>query len=182
MVILGVFDEGCMGMYNAIIDDELLNPAGFFKERLSQSALVDSMRTVSDEEALKVCQWLDAEGLTFVTGPTPSEDLTDEQILEQCRMYIAAVCIAANFSCDAIGIQYQQGLKGMVPASDLVEGLLNNADRPPVLDEKSGEELYAGGPLPHFNVVDEGAGVDAVVTNLRLRARAASQATCRRWR
>src|SRR6185503_20239955 len=24
-VILGVFDEGCMGMYNAIIDDELLN-------------------------------------------------------------------------------------------------------------------------------------------------------------
>ncbi len=93
MVILGVFDEGCMGMYNAIIDDELLNPAGFFKERLSQSALVDSMRTVSDEEALKVCQWLDAEGLTFVTGPTPSEDLTDGQILEQCRMYIAAVCI-----------------------------------------------------------------------------------------
>ena len=24
--IIGVFDEGCMGMYNAIIDDELLNP------------------------------------------------------------------------------------------------------------------------------------------------------------
>ena len=27
--ILGVFDEGCMGMYNAIVDDELLNPASF---------------------------------------------------------------------------------------------------------------------------------------------------------
>jgi len=26
--ILGIFDEGCMGMYNAIIDDELLNPGG----------------------------------------------------------------------------------------------------------------------------------------------------------
>ena len=26
MAILGVFDEGCMGMYNAIIDDEYLNP------------------------------------------------------------------------------------------------------------------------------------------------------------
>src|ERR1700722_19270475 len=38
--ILGIFDEGCMGMYNAIIDDELLNPIGMFKERLSQSALV----------------------------------------------------------------------------------------------------------------------------------------------
>ena len=35
--IIGVFDEGCMGMYNAIFDDELLNPLGIFKERLSQS-------------------------------------------------------------------------------------------------------------------------------------------------
>ena len=28
MAILGVFDEGCMGMYNAIIDDELPQPDG----------------------------------------------------------------------------------------------------------------------------------------------------------
>src|SRR5581483_568624 len=32
--ILGVFDEGCMGMYNAIVPDELLNPLGMYKERL----------------------------------------------------------------------------------------------------------------------------------------------------
>src|SRR6516225_12365730 len=37
--IMGVFDEGCMGMYNAIIPDETLHPTGVFKERLSQSAL-----------------------------------------------------------------------------------------------------------------------------------------------
>ncbi|WP_235201282.1 hypothetical protein [Microbacterium sp. CH12i] len=37
--IMGVFDEGCMGMYNAIFDDELLNQTGIYKERLSQSAL-----------------------------------------------------------------------------------------------------------------------------------------------
>src|SRR5690606_37315276 len=37
--IIGVFDEGCMGMYNAIFDDELLNTLGIYKERLSQSAL-----------------------------------------------------------------------------------------------------------------------------------------------
>ena len=42
--ILGVFDEGCMGMYNAIIPDELLAPMGVFKERLSQSALYAEMR------------------------------------------------------------------------------------------------------------------------------------------
>jgi hypothetical protein len=164
-IILGVFDEGCMGMYNAIIDDELLNPAAFFKERLSQSALVARMRVIPEQEALAVRSWLDAKGLKFKTGTDAANELTDAQILDQCRMYIAAVRIAADFSCDAIGIQYQQGLKDMVPASDLVEGLLNNAERPPVLHEKTGAELYAGGPLPHFNEVDEGAAVDAVVTN-----------------
>jgi hypothetical protein len=163
--ILGVFDEGCMGMYNAIIDDELLNPTGVFKERLSQSALVARMRTIQDDEASRVRSWLDDSGLRFVTGPNDASDLTDSQILEQCRMYIAAVRIAHEFGCDAIGIQYQQGLKDMVPASDLVEGLLNNAERPPVYDQQSGKELYPGQPLPHFNEVDEGAGLDALVTH-----------------
>ena len=45
--ILGVFDEGCMGMYNAIIPDELLHPTGVFKERLSQSALFAEMQRTS---------------------------------------------------------------------------------------------------------------------------------------
>jgi L-fucose isomerase-like protein len=162
--ILGVFDEGCMGMYNAIIDDELLNPLGVFKERLSQSALVARMRLIKDDEASSVRQWLDAKGMRFNTGKDEKTELTDRQIHEQCKMYIAALQMAHEFGCDAIGIQYQQGLKDMVSASDLVEGLLNNADRPPVHDA-SGEELYAGGPLPHFNEVDECAGVDALVTN-----------------
>ena len=163
--ILGVFDEGCMGMYNAIIDDELLNHAGVFKERLSQSALVARMRTVSSDDADGVRHWLNNKGLRFVTGPEEQSNLTDAQIREQCKMYIAAVRLADEFGCDAIGIQYQQGLKDMVPASDLVEGLLNNPDRPPVHHESSGEELYAGQALPHFNEVDECAGLDALITN-----------------
>ena len=163
--IMGVFDEGCMGMYNAIIDDELLNPAGIFKERLSQSALVAKMRTVSEAEAKAVYDWLVAKGMKFVFGQDSASELTLDQVLEQCKMYIAATRIASDFGCDAIGIQYQQGLKDMTPASDLAEGLLNNADRPPVFAEGSGEELYPGGPLPHFNEVDECAGVDELITN-----------------
>ena len=162
--ILGVFDEGCMGMYNAIIEDHLLNRSGIYKERLSQSALVAAMRDIPDAEAQAVRDWMDKKGVTFVTGPNPETDLTDGQILDQCKMYIAAVRIANDFGCNAIGIQYQQGLKDIAPASDLVEALLNNVDRPPVLD-KDGKELYAGAPLPHFNEVDECAGLDAVVTN-----------------
>jgi hypothetical protein len=162
--IMGVFDEGCMGMYNAIIDDELLNPTGVYKERLSQSALVAAMRTVSDAEATAARAWLDARGMIFHTGPNPESDLTDDQIHAQLKMYIAAVRIAHEFGCDAIGIQYQQGLKDLAPASDLVEGLLNNADRPPVHHPETGAELYAGRPLTHFNEVDECAGLDGLVT------------------
>jgi hypothetical protein len=162
--IMGIFDEGCMGMYNAIIEDYLLNPLGVYKERLSQSALVAAMREVSDAEAQKIRNWLDARGLTFRTGPSEATDLTDAQILEQCKMYIAAMRIAADFGCDVIGIQYQQGLKDMVPASDLAEGLLNNVERPPVYS-KDGRELYAGQPLPHFNEVDECVGLDSLITN-----------------
>jgi hypothetical protein len=163
--ILGIFDEGCMGMYNAIIDDEMLNPMGIFKERLSQSALVAAMREVSDEEANTARAWLDERGVTFVTGSDEATELTDTQIHEQLKMYIAAVRIAHEFGCNAIGIQYQQGLKDMAPASDLAEGLLNNAERPPVTHAETGEVLFEGQPLPHFNEVDEGAAVDALVTN-----------------
>lgn len=163
--IMGVFDEGCMGMYNAIIPDELLHRTGVFKERLSQSALYAEMLSVSDEEALAVRRWLDARGMKFVTGPDPETDLTDDQILQQCKMYVAALRIADDFGCDTIGIQYQQGLKDLAPASDLVEGLLNNVDRPPVAARGNGRILYEGKALPHFNEVDECAGLDALVTN-----------------
>jgi hypothetical protein len=163
--ILGVFDEGCMGMYNAIVPDELLHQTGIFKERLSQSSLYYATMQVSDSEAAAVRAWLDRSGMRFHTGADELADLTDGQILVQCKIYIAALRMAAEFGCDAIGIQYQQGLKDLLPASDLVEGLLNNADRPPVCDLETGEELFAGRPLPHFNEADECSGVDALVTN-----------------
>jgi hypothetical protein len=162
--IIGVFDEGCMGMFNAIVPDHLLNPTGVYKERLSQSALYAAMRDIPAEEAQGIRDWLDRKGMKFKTGPNPETDLTDDQILDQCRMYIAALRIADEFGCAAIGIQYQQGLKDLAPASDLAEGLLNNCDRPPV-KSIDGRTICEGQPMPHFNEVDECAGLDALVTN-----------------
>lgn len=153
-----------MGMYNAIIPDELLHPTGVYKERLSQSALYYETTQVADAEAREVRQWMEARGLRFITGPDPERDLTDEQILLQCKMYVAAVRIADDFGCHAIGIQYQQGLKDLLPASDLVEGTLNNTDRPPVRSRDGSRVLYEGQPLPHFNEVDECAGLDGLIT------------------
>jgi hypothetical protein len=162
--IMGVFDEGCMGMFNAIIPDHLLMPTGIFKERLSQSALYYETTQVKDDEALAVRRWMQDRGMKFLTGPNEETDLTDRQIHEQCKMYIAALRIADDFGCSLIGIQYQQGLKDLLPASDLVEGTLNNSDRPPVKSRDGRRALYEGEPLPHFNEVDECAGVDALLT------------------
>jgi len=162
--IMGVFDEGCMGMFNAIIPDELLHPTGVFKERLSQSSLFAAMREVTDAEAGAVLAWYLKKGVKFHWGSNSETELTEAQTLDQCKMYIAAVRLADEFGCATIGIQYQQGLKDLTPASDLVEGTLNNVDRPPVKCAKTGNVLYAREALPHFNEVDECAGLDGLVT------------------
>ena len=162
--IMGVFDEGCMGMFNAIIPDELLHPVGIFKERLSQSTLFAEMGRVSDEEAQQVLDWLQRRGMKFQWGVDEEQELTQSQTLKQCKMYIAAVRLADEFGCSTIGIQYQQGLKDLAPASDLVEGLLNNVERPPVKCPRTGRTLFPGEALPHFNEVDECAGLDGLVT------------------
>ena len=163
--IIGIFDEGCMGMYNAIIDDEMLNPLGIYKERLSQSALWAEMQTVTDQEAEAIGTWLREAGMTFRLGTDEATELTESQLRWQYKMYVAALRISDDFGLDAVGIQYQQGMKDVAPASDLVEGLLNNVQRPPVTSRDGSRVLWEGQALPNFNEVDEGVAVDALVTH-----------------
>ncbi|MBM4021940.1 MAG: fucose isomerase [Planctomycetes bacterium] len=162
--LMGVFDEGCMGMENAIIPDRLLHATGVFKERLSQSALYHETMRVSEREARGVFQWLEKAGMRFHFGRDEATDLTRQQVLLQCRMYVAALRIADRYGCDLVGIQYQQGLKDLLPASDLVEGMLNESRRPPVTADGTSRVLFKGRPLVHFNEVDECAGLDGLIT------------------
>jgi len=161
---MGIFDEGCMGMYNAIIPDDLLFQCGVCKERLSQSALYYAATQVSDREAGAVLAWYRRKGLTFHFGKDEATELTRSQVLLQCKTYIAACRLADEFGCESIGIQYQQGLKDLLPASDLVEGTLNSTDRPPVKNA-AGKLIRPGRPIVHFNEVDECAGLDGLFTN-----------------
>jgi hypothetical protein len=162
--LMGVFDEGCMGMFNAIIPDRLLHATGVFKERLSQSALYHETMQVTDAEAKGVLAWLEKAGMTFHFGKDEATELTRRQVLLQCKMYVASLRIADRFGCDLIGIQYQQGLKDLLPASDLVEGMLNDSRRPPVTAAGSSRVLFKAAPLVHFNEVDECAGLDGLLT------------------
>ena len=161
--IMGVFDEGCMGMYNAIIPDDLLFACGVCKERLSQSALYYAATQVPDAEAQAVYAWYRKKGFTFHFGTDEKTELTEAQVLWQCKTYVAACRLADEFGCETIGIQYQQGLKDLLPASDLVEGTLNNGDRPPVRNA-AGKIIRAGEPITHFNEADECAGLDGLFT------------------
>ena len=140
-----------MGMYNAIIDDEYLNPAGLYKERLSQSALVAEMRRVCEGEARAAYRWLLERGMTFRFGHGRGDRVDrGPGARPAAPVHRRAVRIADRFGCDAIGIQYQQGLKDMAPASDLAEGLLNDADRPPVRARDGPRMLYRGAAPPAF--------------------------------
>jgi len=119
---------------------------------------------VPDREAKAVLKWVTDHGMRFKFGRNEETELTRHQVLLQCKMYIAALRIADEFGCDAIGIQYQQGLKDCLPASDLAEGMLNDSNRPSVRAADGRRILYKGEPLPHFNEVDECAGLDALMT------------------
>ncbi len=153
-----------MGMFNAIIPDHALHACGVFKERLSQSALYHETKQVSDADAEAVLDWLQKHGMTFHFGKKHATELTQQQVLTQCKMYVAALRIADEFGCSAIGIQYQQGLKDLLPASDLVEGMLNNTERPPAKSRDGKRILFRGEPMIHFNEVDECAGLDGIMT------------------
>ena len=162
-VTLGIFDGSYRDVNDGRIDDEVLSPSGVYTQHLNLSSLVTRMRTVSNSDAFTVWQWLDERGLVFASGSDETYELTSAQILTQCKMYIAAVRIAHEFGWDVISIQSGNGWKDLV-APGFIGGLLNSAERPPVYGERSGQELFAGEPLPHLSHADDCAGLDALVT------------------
>lgn len=157
--ILGQLDPGCMGMLNAVMDPAKLGAVGLPIEYLNQSDLLAEMDLVSDEEAQGYLNWLIKKGANFHWGTDTFNDLVHGQVLVQMKMYAAAARFVQRFGLAAIGIPYQLGLVRCCPASDLVEGMLNNTDRPQVRDPYSREVIHKGRAIPHFNEGDLGAGV-----------------------
>lgn len=161
--IMGQLDPGCMGMLNAVMDPAKLGAIGMPLELLSQSDLVAEMSLVDDREAQDHLNWLTRKGVWFDWGTDQFEDLVHHQVLSQMKMYSAAARIYKRFGLSAIGIPYQVGLVRSVPASDLAEGMLNNSERPDVIDPESGQVINPGNPIVHFNEGDIGSGVPQVL-------------------
>jgi len=157
--IMGQLDPGCMGMLNAVINPAKLGAVGMPIEYLNQSDLLAEMQLVSDREAQGNLNWLVKKGAWFDWGTDQYEHLVHGQVMSQMKMYSAACRIYARYGLDSIGIPYQYGLVRCVPASDLVEGMLNNAERPDVVDPDSGKVVRKGKVIVHFNEGDMGSGV-----------------------
>lgn len=161
--IMGQLDPGCMGMLNAVINPAKLAGIGMPIELLNQSDLLAEMGLVSDAEAQKHLNWLVRKGAWFDWGTDQYNDLVHGQVLPQMKMYSAAARIYQRYGLAAIGIPYQYGLVRCCPASDLAEGMLNNSDRPKVMDPETKKIINDGRPIIHFNEGDMGAGIPQVL-------------------
>jgi L-fucose isomerase-like protein len=160
--ILGQMDPGCMGMLNAVMSPHKLAQVGFPLELLSQSDLLAEMSLVEIGAASESLAWLQKRGVCFDWG-SDEAGLTERQVLEQMKMYIAAGRMYSRYGLSAIGIPYQYGLVRSTAASDLPEGMLNNCDRPDIVDPEKGRPVAPGEPVIHFNEGDVGSGVPQVL-------------------
>ncbi|MGD8763508.1 MAG: hypothetical protein PVG87_14455 [Desulfobacteraceae bacterium] len=163
--IMGQLDPGCMGMLNAVMNPAKLGAIGMPVELLNQSDLVAEMNLVDDQEAESHLKWLQNKGVWFDWGKDAVEQLVEPQVLEQMKMYSAAARFYQRYGLSAIGIPYQVGLVRCVAASDLAEGMLNNSERPDVMDPDSGSIINQGKPIVHFNEGDMGSGIPQVLMN-----------------
>lgn len=156
--ILGLFDTFCMGMINGVFPQQAMVNIGMPIESLSQSALLVEMAKVPDELREECLSWYQERGMKFQFGENDREELTREQVKEQCAMMIAMARFVQRFGLSAVGVQYQQGLKDSCAASDFAEGAIGSTERFPIPDEQ-GNIICAGQPIPCINEVDMGTAI-----------------------
>lgn len=156
--IMGIFDMFCMGMINGVFPQQSLTRIGMPVEGLSQSTLYYEMTRVPQKLKEECLQWYIDRGMKFEFGTNEATELTRNQVLEQCGMMIAMARLADRFGCTSIGVQYQQGLKDLVPASDFAEGAIGSAERFPIPGD-DGKIIRPGKPIPCINEVDMGTGI-----------------------
>lgn len=160
--IIGLFDSFCMGMINGVFPQKSMIDIGMPIESLSQSALLVEMQKVPQSLREACLAWYQSQGMTFKFGTNHSEELTREQVLEQCAMMIAMARFTTRFGLSAVGVQYQQGLKDSCAASDFAEGAIGNAARFPIPDE-NGEIIAPNLPITCINEVDMGSAIPQVM-------------------
>jgi len=189
--VFSVQDLSPMGIgHEYASQSELIATMGVLKDEHGIIEGITGTKQISDEDGWNVIQWCIDQEMTinyrdlheegFYTRlekarggaktaiknqiiAIEKEFLTKRQLIEQGKMYISAVRMAHKYGAEVIGIQYQQGLKDCCAASDIVEGLLNSTFRPDV-EDTDGNVIRKGEAIPCFNEVDQGCGVDLILS------------------
>ena len=156
--IIGLFDIFCMGMINGVFPQRALSDIGMPMEGLSQSMLAHEMGQVPIPLREKCLQFYIDRGMKFHFGDDSKTQLTRGQVTQQCAMLIAMARIVKRFGLSCVGVQYQQGLKDVCPASDFAEGAIGSTERFPIPDE-DGVIIRPGKPIPCANEVDMGSAI-----------------------
>lgn len=156
--IIGLCDSFCMGMINGVFPLEMMVRIGMPIESLSQSALFYQMSRIPNRLREACLAWYEKQGMHFIYGDEDSSELTRAQVLEQCAMMIAMARMVQSFGLTSIGVQYQQGLKDLCPASDFAEGAIGSTVRFSIPDE-NGRIIRPGKPIPCINEVDMGSAI-----------------------
>ena len=108
--------------------------------------------------------WMEKRGMQFDHRPNPHEHLTDEQILLAVQNVHRRPAHRRRFRLPHDRHSISARAEGSVAGQRPGRRELNNTDRPPVRSRDGSRVLYDGEPLPHFNEVDECAGLDGLMT------------------
>lgn len=162
--ILGIYDPLCMGMLNAAFDEKDMVGTGIQIRRLNQSELFARMQRVSEREAEAYVKYLTDRGFDLEVGSDNMTEITPAAVIQSGQMYGAIVEHVADEGLAGVGIAYQLGLAKLCAASDLVESMLNTADRPPV--EYRGKIVMPGEPIMCANEADMGCAVDQALSKI----------------
>jgi len=144
---------------------ELLQPTGVYKERLSQSTLYAKMlnhRRRRGPRRLRMARRpRDEVRPRHERGDRPHPQ---PGFSSSARCTLRPFALPTSSGANTIGIQYQQGSRTRARLRSR-RGPAQQCQPAPCVHETTGAELYAGDALPHFNEVDECAGLDGLVTN-----------------
>ena len=164
--IMGVFDEGCMGMFNAIIPDELLN-----RDRRLQGApqpvLPLRRHAAGPRRRGRPGAGLAAarKGMKFNWGTSEETELTRVPNLATVQNVHRGPPHRRRFRLRRHRHPISAGPEGPRPGQRFGRGRCSTTSTARRSSpRKPDASLSRAKPLPHFNEVDECAGLDGLIT------------------
>ncbi|WP_319530502.1 hypothetical protein [uncultured Cohaesibacter sp.] len=150
-IMIMMLGDTSQGMINGYFGTRLLTRYGFTENKIDQAWVLEWGQKIAEERIDQALQFVQDKGITFhwQEEALDCSDFTKEQSREQLRDYLAVLDMINEFKADCLGWQFQLGLLGLRPASDLAEGLFNSTCRP----EGNGDTIVCATEADQGNVI-----------------------------